>query len=523
MQALYKLSYFKFKSKIRNIFSKPLSAILTSLAILFYGGTAVVMLFIPSDAIETVMSFDSFNINLAILLLVAVIAFMTFSMLITKNKALFYREDAYYLFTSPFSFKQIINYLLINNGLQALMISGFILYMGVILSIGLFSVAFLLIAFVFITIIQLFILLLIDYFYLQELINPKNKPLKWIFMAVIGLLIVAMVGGYIITTGFDVVEGLKAFVISDWFHFVPIFGWLKYALLSIYIGNYLVGFAILCVFILLVVIVYNLLVHVKGDFFAEALEDAEKMTEYLNASRKGKILKRNAKVYEAKSSFKPGEYAIFSKNVLLMKKGRDFLKGQDFLIIFFYLALAYFLIGQYTWYSTMMLVWVMMNVMQSSINDELKNFYIYLIPGNPYKKMLATVLPLLLKPIVLICFAYLIGAIAFWENPITVLATVIQNIGIMFMMVAGSVLAVRIMKSQTNVFVENLLRMLVMIIAFIPVAIVVGILALLLGLDTLMIILPYVLFIINTIFALGILFLCAPMLNGTEISLSEEQ
>jgi|GEM_PF-273926 len=528
MKPLYKLSFLKLKSKIRNIFSRPLPAILTVVAVLIYGGTAISMFFIPHEVSDTLFNMaGDIGTNLLFLALVGFSALMMFSTLANNRKALFFQDDAFYLFTSPFTFKQIISYLAIVDLLNAIMFSVVTIYMAIIFSMGTFSAGLLFIMFLFLVIIQLFFMLMVDYFYILELIHPKTKPLKWVVIGVITGATLLLVAGYIFSNDFNIVEGVQDFALSNYFHFIPIFGWLKYGLIALYEHNYLTAALIGLVFMALVVVVYILLTHIKGDFYAEALEDAVKATKYMQAAKQGKMLNTKEKVHNGSVDFKLGEWAILSKNILLLKKTRDFIRKQDLFIIVVYLLMAYFIgvnnTSGYTMYSYMMVVWTMASILQSTIGSELKNYYIYLIPGNPFKKMIATVVPLLLKPLSMMLLAYLLGGIVFRESPATIITAIVQYVSVMFVMVAGNVLSVRIMKSQNNPLVENILRMITMLISFVPVIIILVMIGMIIGFEQLIPIVPLVMTIVNMIMAIAILLICAPMLNGTEIALSEEE
>lgn len=104
MNTLIKLWFLKMKASIRNVMRKPSSAIFTVLMVLLYG-FIFVSLFIFKDDNPMMVSV---SLHSSILIMIAFLALMLFSTLMTSKKALFMGEDAYFLFSGPFTRKQIM-------------------------------------------------------------------------------------------------------------------------------------------------------------------------------------------------------------------------------------------------------------------------------------------------------------------------------------------------------------------------------------------------------------------------------
>ena len=104
MKTLFYLWYLKTKGTIRNLMKKPSSAIFTVFVVLLYG-FIFVSLFMFKDKNPMIITT---GLHTSILILIAFLALMLFSTLMSSKKALFYGEDAYFLFSGPFTRKQIM-------------------------------------------------------------------------------------------------------------------------------------------------------------------------------------------------------------------------------------------------------------------------------------------------------------------------------------------------------------------------------------------------------------------------------
>ena len=84
MGVLTRLWYLKQKAMLRNLFRKPASAILTIFMILIYGVITISLLINPAQVY--VMK----DLHMAVLCSIGFSALLTFSLLLSKRKALFY-------------------------------------------------------------------------------------------------------------------------------------------------------------------------------------------------------------------------------------------------------------------------------------------------------------------------------------------------------------------------------------------------------------------------------------------------
>lgn len=130
MKVLGKLYLLKLKGTIRNIFSKPSSAIFTIIMILLYGALIVMALSHP----EIAMSVGNLqDVSMVILVNIGFSALMVTTMMMQKKMALFTEDDAFYLFTAPFKRSAIMQYLMVSVVVSALLFGAINLFMIVML------------------------------------------------------------------------------------------------------------------------------------------------------------------------------------------------------------------------------------------------------------------------------------------------------------------------------------------------------------------------------------------------------
>ena len=131
------------------------------------------------------------------------------------------------------------------------------------------------------------------------------------------------------------------FLNSELFYWVPFFGWVKWILVSYVAGNWLyvgIGFTLL---VLSCVIITICLCQYKGDFVEKAMDDAIEFTKLYKEVRAGKKSQMSdKKIHDVKHTFYSGAMAIFSKNVLLMRKSNDYIRWTDIFTLGLYLVIT---------------------------------------------------------------------------------------------------------------------------------------------------------------------------------------
>lgn len=521
MQPLARLWLLKQRAVIRNLFKKWSSGIFTVLMVLLYGGIFISFLSNPSQ----MSMVPSIDLDFAILLSLGFASVLVFTTLFQKRKALFYEQDSFYLFSGPFKRSQVMGYLMAQTFLGSFLYSLISIFMmsSFIGKIG-FEPIFILITFICYLVMFMFWLNFTDYLYILSITNKKFKVVSYY---IAGLLIAIVAGIYLVTLiqiNFDISNSLVGFAQNRLFYFVPIFGWIKLILISYISSNYLMlflGFALL--FGAYGILTYFFLSY-KGDFYEQAMLDSIELSGYVKEMRAGKksSMGMNDKVKEAHVKFRNGAAAIFSKNILLMKKTNSFIRKQDILILVFYFIIALVSSSDngFFMFCYLLSIWLFILIQDSDMLRELKNYQIYLIPDSPFKKLWYVISPTLIKLVLMVGVA-ITGAGLYFKMPIFEIVQYLFMLwGYVFVFISASVLSVRLFKSRSNVMMENMFRILIIILAVIPSAIVlfVSIQSNLFGLDSIMLQSTIISLIMNFIISFAILMACKNMMNGREIN-----
>lgn len=518
MNALVTLYLLKMKGQIRNVFSKPTSAIITSLILLLYGGGFIALLMNPELSL-TMVNIES--IQSSIMIAIGFTGLMVASLLMQKRSALFFENDAFYLFSGPFKRSQVMRYLMSNTLVSSLMFGAIAIIMLIFLGRGIaYDVWFLLISFFLLFAISFTFIVLKDYTYLLSIQNKKMKHISRIIVFVFIAMVIVVYGICLAQYDFDIKVASNAFLSSDLFYWVPMFGWAKLAMISLVSGEVqwvLLGIALV---IAGASSVFILMSRYHEDFVEQAMQDAEEFTELYKDLKAGKRRSLNdKKIKDVKAEFKEGARAISSKNMLLMKKNNDVIRMQDVLVLGFYLVLSLMLDLGFMFYCYMLIFWLFMSVQNSDFMRDMNYFQIYLIPDKPLKKLWNVIEVTLIKLWITGGLGVFIGGLIYQESWLNILQYILMACGYAFVFVSATVLSMRILKSRSNMLVENVLRMLTIMVACIPSIIVTVIYA---SNESFLNMNAFYLIMIanlamNFVISFTILYTCKGMMNGREL------
>ncbi len=517
MGTLLRLSFLKKKAKIRNLFSRPSTAILTVVIAAYY-----ILIFLIPMINQKATTFTFEQSQQLIMTSLGVVLFLNLITFMQSRRALFFVEDSYYMFTGPFTNRQILALQVVDSALSALLFAGISLFPMVYLSssmripywfIGqLFLVNFL-ISF---SLISLFHLL-----YLRELIRgKKTKTHQVLFLLLIAMILAIFAYAYV-SSGFDLQAGINTFMNSQLFYFVPLFGWGKYALGSLLLSQnlgYFLGLGSLLVAAVLVAVV---MVNSKGYFFEQAMIDSEEFTDYYKKARSGQTDNNisGKTVRQVKMKFRKKEGAIYSKSLLVTLKSGSLIQVRQLLSIAFLVGIAYFQKMNFIALLAMMLFVLFSLASSSGLTDDLKHHYIYLIPGNPFLKLInASIIPFIKNAI--ICTVGLVaGGILLGEPIQNIILFLLFSYSMMLIFQVSSIVNLRILRSQSNKMLETTIGFLVVLVAQIPAVLVLGILYLVMGqaIFSLALVLG-LMAVFNVVMSIIGIRVCAPMLNKGSIS-----
>lgn len=516
--------FYLFRTKIKGSIRVQFSSLGTGMAVIFMVliyGVLIGTIFTSSVPYQPETMY--LQTAMAILAGVGVTAFFSLLSLMSKRKALLYDTDAFYFFSGPYTKLQTNLFILVQTLKGALGYGLLGCFFTGLLSTGrYFSIPYFLLCLLVFFLISAVFLLMTDYIYMWTLVKPKVKI--WNYIAVI--LVLTAVGAVFSISmqaaGYDFKDGFLKFAVSREFYYVPFFGWGK-LVLSAFLGKEYVGMVIGLALLLVANAVFVILfLTFPRNIVEQAVRDAEEISNYVRRVKAngGNALSSEGKIKQVRGEFPEGARAIFYKNILSMKKTGSFLRKQDFFIIIVYFVLSYVIAPQSRFYmfSYMMILWLFNLLNDSEFLGELKNYQIYLIPENPLKKLIYVILPAYFKVAILIGTAILIAGVFNRMPVLTILQYFFMLLGYAMIFISGTVWATKIMKTKASVALENLLRMLIILLAAIP-ATGAGLLAwfLLKDLYVFQIVVTIVTIVMNFLVSVIILFACQGMMNGREI------
>lgn len=520
MKSLFYLSMTKWKGTIRNQFRSISSAILTIFMVLLYGGLFVAVFLIPSDAMSEVMNMQ---FNTALLMGLGVLALLCVTVLMNKRKALVYDTDAFYLFAGPYTRKQINGFILVQTWFQSAIYGLICSYVTAMMSFGSgFTVSMMLFSFVIYWLIMAFFLTLSDYIYLWSLVKKKHEIWNYVVVLLVVFSAAAVFFLSVQRTGYDLKNGYMDFALSREFYMVPFFGWGKWAINAFSQGNYV---SMLWGILLLVgcnLVLGILFLHFQKDIVEQAVEDAQSVSDYMRKVRanKGNSIMDTKKVKGIKGEFPEGAKAIFYKNMLMMRKTGNFLRKQDIFVIVLYFVISYVCMPGHRFYMFcyMMMIWMFGLMNDAELLGDLKNYQIYLIPEKPLKKLFYAVIPAYLKIGIILGTAIIFSGVLNRMPVLDIVQYALMLLGYAMIFLAGTVLSVRLLKSRTNVMMENLLRMLIILVCAIPSS-VLGVLCYFIFRDLNMIVMVTSIFTLVLNFGVSILIMvaCQGMMNGKQM------
>ena len=312
------------------------------------------------------------------------------------------------------------------------------------------------------------------------------------------------------------------FALSREFYMVPFFGWGKWAINAFSQGNYV---SMLWGILLLVgcnLVLGILFLHFQKDIVEQAVEDAKSVSDYMRKVRanKGNSIMDTKKVKGIKGEFPEGAKAIFYKNMLMMRKTGNFLRKQDIFVIVLYFVISYVCMPGHRFYMFcyMMMIWMFGLMNDAELLGDLKNYQIYLIPEKPLKKLFYAVIPAYLKIGIILGTAIIFSGVLNRMPVLDIVQYALMLLGYAMIFLAGTVLSVRLLKSRTNVMMENLLRMLIILVCAIPSS-VLGVLCYFIFRDLNMIVMVTSIFTLVLNFGVSILIMvaCQGMMNGKQM------
>lgn len=469
--AFFYLIRTKLKATIRNLFRKPLRAILTIIAILFIGSIALSIF--NTEPVETMGYLSSVIFSLIIgafpLLMLVVFVFMS-------NTSLMNLNDANYLFKGPFSKNQIKSYLIYLSFAQMITISFLgVIYVGVFMNTFVPSGELFLKLFIYMCVTLYLTIMIYDFHYILNATIERKHPSIYILLAItvilFGTVLILALPSYQFSL-FNINTFLQTILEHPLFVWVPFIGWA----FAVQKNMLLIGFG----FPFILSIVYTVLFYrYEGDFYEKAIEDAIRLSEVqsrMKSQGQNETIDSNVKKLTKINKFKflPGGFALFSRQLLQSLKTRRFLQVSQLIYIIIYTILS-LIIGEMEYYVLMLAISMLFVTNVESLESELNRHHIFLIPDHDFKKLVSSISVSLLQSLIYVFIGVVVLIVGFKQPILLSLLIGLVLFSVSFIYTAIICVVMRIVGLTKNQFVKMIIQMLLYFVTIIPSAIIVGV------------------------------------------------
>lgn len=467
MRAMMFLMRKLYVNKVKRAFSSVLSAVLTVLGIIGLGFMLVAAFTMKRPLVE---STSAETILAGVVLMLGVILYNAF---LSRDTGILTMADANFLFTGPFEKRTVLAYLLISTAPGAVITGFFISFylpylLGPVLTVPKFLVVLLVIS-------LMFGCIYLSYYYLYIIETEKpgvKKKARLVFLLLIAALAIVFLV-MLFTSGSGIKAAAQNFFTGCWYNFVPLFGWTKWAISSLLLGNLISGFLpAVGLLVLANGVLCIALYNVKEDFYEKTLEDSVNLQKLLDDVRTNgsadsrTLVKLKDKVASIK--FMRGAAAIYSRQMLESKKMRLLSNSREVFLGLFYVALGKVIGLDFSF----VLAMVSFGALSMSLNDswhrDFKKPYVFLIPAGSFEKVIFSVLPGLLKTVVSGAISIIIGALVFKIAPHILVSYVVIFASFAVLFVFAEVFTYRLIGSGSSVVAVSFMRMFFVLATCIP-------------------------------------------------------
>ncbi len=515
MNALIYVLVRQYANRIKNIFSKPLPAILTIVAVLAFLSGPVISFFVPFKGI---VGEKDREIVIAGVQLFIGITYITSSL--SQQGALFAYSEANLLFSAPFSKKTVLMYSALQSGPASVLMSIFMcFYFPMILGASMTPLK-LLATLVVMSLMIFCIFIMYYYIYIRDIARPglkkRLKKVVWIVFAAFAAIFAAVW----LINGWNIKAAAVSFFTSRWYNAIPIFGWAKWSIAALLNGQYLSGF--LPGLLLLAGLAYLLArtyFSLKVDFYEKAQLDSIRIKQLMDNMRSNGYDAGGAsikKVHKAKFGFRSGAAAILSRQQMEMTKRGPLIVMKELISGGIYIVVGLMMGLKFDFVFGMALFSLISGTMSDNWNSEFKKPYIYLIPESSFKKLICAVTPGFIKTLVSGLIVIVIAGIFYRIGMIEMIFYLMMMAAFTILFIAAGVFTYRILGKMTNAVALVFIRMLLIMLSVIPGAILIIVLYIVTGSIGLPII-ATALTLVNIVTAMILFFLSRKLFEQSEL------
>ena len=517
MNAVVFLIVRQYANRIKRIFTKPLNAILTIIAVLFIMSGPLLMLIIPMPFEGMVGSRGREIVVAGVQLFIGLTLILS---ALSQQGGLFSYPEANILFSSPFSKRTILIYSTLQSLPGSVLTSIFLcFYLPYVIGDAM-TLPKLLATLLVMSLLIFCIFILYYYIYIRDIaregLKKRLKKYAWVFFAAVIAVYVAIV----LTNGYDFGGAAVTFFSSPFYNAFPLFGWAKWAVVSLLDGQYITGFIPATLLLIISSFVLARIYYSQDvDFFEKAQLDSIRLQKVVNAIRNDGYDASGLatrKVRTAKSSFKEGAAAIMSRQFLEMKKKGPFFTFKDFINGLVYLVIGLAVGLEFVVVYTMIVFSMVINTTSDNWNAEFKKPYIYLIPDSPFKKLMYVVMPSIIKNAAIGSIIVTAAALLFGAGVYETVFCILLFLAYTLLFTSASVFTYRIMGHMTNALLLVFMRVLFVMAAAIPGGVIAIVLNVVSGIeDGVLLMIPVIL--VNLACSLIFIFLSRRLLVRSEL------
>lgn len=396
----------KFKNYIVEIKKKPWKALIYIFYLLWFGGMIYFSLTSNGDIKEIPQIEFKRDIVSSIIKLLVVLLFTTTLYSASKKfEAGFSMGDVNFLFPSPMSPRKILGYAMVKQSLTAGILSAFMLFILPLASnfIGPFSS--LSIAYSFVGLVVLFIFT-VPFSYLTFILASRFGLKDWVsgfLYGIFGFILALMIYG--ISTQGTVLQGIFWALDLPSFSYIPIIGWSSELINILITGPTALSPVFLILQVGIIGLVSFLALYFAQDYYEDALPFAERMARIKRVKKEGGNLSfkdltgkedskkkvRNLQVKEVGR----GPWAFLWMKLVAGKRvdGSMLLNWKTLGILLISILGGIFSPVKdgevYLFLSGAAAYILFLSSSAVSIDGELQKKYIFILPGTPWKKILA--------------------------------------------------------------------------------------------------------------------------------------
>lgn len=519
MKSLLYVCFTSIKNSIKDLKHNPGKLIYTIFMLAFFA-----FMIIASTKSPTKEARDITELHVIILALYS-FSFVGILMSGLSSGASFYSmADVNIIFPSPISSKIILLYGLLKQMGTSLLMGFFLLFQYAWLNSA-YNLSFkgliaILIGFC-ISVICGQITAMVIYCFSSN--NDKNRILIKAILLSIG----AIVGAYLVipvlSSNGNKLSTLLTQANSSFLELIPIIGWLKVFVVGLLSNNYLISLYGLLPIILYIILFIFIITKINSDFYEDVLKATEVSFSAITAQKEGKAVDVSpAKVKLGKIGINKGNGAsvFYYKHMLENRRAKSFILDMPS-IIFIIISIIFAVSLKNEGLLPVFIFSTYMQIFSSCMGRWLKELtmpYVYMVPVNPFKKLIMIFGENIYKTCVEALVLYIPIALIIRPSILEVTACILARIGFGLLFMGANILTERFIGSVPNKGLIIFLYFIIIALICLPGVVIGVLLGSFLGISNPIAFALFSTFLWNVLASALITFLCRNILSYAELN-----